>query len=49
MMLLVGIAVLAIGAFSSQIVLYVGRIAIACAVGLVLTQGRNKKGFSAKQ
>ena len=49
MMLLVGIAVLAIGAFSSQIVLYVGAgIAIACAVGLVLTQGRNKKGFFGK-
>ena len=46
MMLLVGIAVLAIGAFSSQIVLYVGAgIAIACAIGLVL---RNKKGFFGK-
>lgn len=46
MLLLIGIAVLAAGMFMSNILLYVGAvIAIACAVGLVLTQGRHKKGF----
>ncbi len=49
MMLLVGIAVLAVGAFTNQIVMYIGvGIAIACAVGLVLTQGRHKKGIVGK-
>ncbi len=46
MMLLIGLAVLAAGMATTQVVLYIGAaIAIACAVGLVLTQGRNKKGF----
>lgn len=46
MLLLIGIAVLAAGMFMSNILLYAGAvIAIACAVGLVLTQGRHKKGF----
>ena len=46
MLLLTGIAVLAAGIFTSEIVTYIGAgIAIACAVGLVLTQGRHKKGF----
>ena len=45
MLLLIGIAVLAAGFATSQLVLYIGAgIAIACAVGLVLTQGRHKKG-----
>ena len=49
MLLLIGIAVLAVGAFTSQAVMYVGAvIAVACAVGLVLTQGRNKKGIFGK-
>lgn len=46
MLLLIGIAVLAAGMFMSTILLYAGAvIAIACALGLVLTQGRHKKGF----
>lgn len=46
MMLLTGIAVLAVGIATSPTVLYIGAgIAIACAIGLVLTQGRHKKGF----
>ncbi len=46
MLMLVGFAVLAVGMATSRIVLYIGAgIAIACAVGLVLTQGRGKKGF----
>lgn len=46
MLLLIGIAVLAAGMFMSNVLLYAGAvIAIACAVGLVLTQGRHKKGF----
>lgn len=46
MMLLIGIAVLGVGLATSQVVLYIGiGIAIACAVGLLLTQGRKKKGF----
>ncbi len=46
MLMLVGFAVLAVGMGTNQLVLYIGAgIAIACAVGLVLTQGRNKKGI----
>ena len=46
MMMLLGFAVLGVGMATSQIILYIGAgIAIACAVGLVLTQGRDKKGF----
>ncbi len=46
MMTLIGFAVLAVGMATTQIVLYIGAgIAIACAVGLVLTQGRKKKGI----
>lgn len=46
MLMLIGFAVLAAGMFMSPVLLYIGAgIAIACAVGLVLTQGRNKKGF----
>lgn len=46
MLMLIGFAVLAVGMMTSPIVLYIGAgIAIACAVGLVLTQGRHKKGF----
>ncbi len=45
MMMLVGFAVLAVGIATTPLMLYIGAgIAIACAVGLVLTQGRNKKG-----
>lgn len=46
MLMLIGFAVLAVGMFMSPVLLYVGAgIAIACAIGLVLTQGRHKKGF----
>lgn len=46
MLMLIGFAVLAVGMAVSPLVLYIGAgIAIACAVGLVLTQGRDKKGF----
>ena len=46
MMLLIGIAVLGVGMATTQIVFYIGiGIVIACAVGLVLTQGRKKKGI----
>lgn len=46
MMMLIGLAVLAVGIATSPLVLYVGTgIAIACAAGLVLTQGRKKKGI----
>ncbi len=49
MLLLIGIAVLAVGMAVSPVLLYIGAgIAIACAVGLVLTQGRAKKGFFGK-
>ena len=49
MTMLVGFAVLAAGAAASQTVFYVGvGIAIASAVGLVLTQGRGKKNIFAK-
>ena len=46
MLMLIGFAVLAAGMATNQVVMMIGAgIAIACAVGLVLTQGRNKKGF----
>lgn len=46
MLMLIGFAVLAAGIAVSQTVMIIGAgIAIASAVGLVLTQGRGKKGF----
>ncbi|MBQ1507238.1 MAG: V-type ATP synthase subunit I [Ruminococcus sp.] len=49
MLLLVGIAVLAAGIFASPALVTVGAvISIACAVGLVLTQGRSKNGIVGK-
>ena len=46
MLMLVGFAVLAAGMATTQTVMYIGAgIAIASALGLVLTQGRDKKGF----
>ncbi len=49
MTLLVGLAVLAAGVAAGQLLVYIGAgIAIASALGLVLTQGRSKKGFFGK-
>ena len=49
MLMLIGFAVLAVGMAVSQTVLYIGAgIAIASAAGLVLTQGRGKKGIFGK-
>ncbi len=49
MLILCGFAVLAVGMATSQTVLYIGAgIAIAGAVGLILTQGREKKGIVGK-
>ncbi len=49
MLLLVGIAVLAAGMVTTPVLVTVGAvIAVACAVGLVLTQGRKKKGIIGK-
>lgn len=49
MLVLIGIAVLAVGMAVSPLVMYIGAgIAIASAVGLVLTQGRGKKGIVGK-
>ena len=46
MLMLIGFGVLAAGMAFGQTLVYIGAgIAIACAVGLVLTQGRGKKGF----
>lgn len=46
MLLLIGFAILATGLVAGEAFIYAGAIlAIACAVGLVLTQGRHKKGF----
>ncbi len=46
MMMLIGFAVLALGMAVSQTIMLIGAaMAIACAIGLVLTQGRKKKGF----
>jgi V/A-type H+-transporting ATPase subunit I len=49
MLMLIGFAVLAVGMMVAPIVMYIGAgIAIASAVGLVLTQGRGKKGIVGK-
>ena len=49
MLMLAGFAVLAAGLIISPVLVTVGAvIAIACAVGLVLTQGRGKKGIIGK-
>ena len=49
MLMLVGFAVLAAGMVTTPVLMTVGAvIAIACAVGLVLTQGRGKKGIVGK-
>ena len=49
MLLLTGLAVLAAGMAFGQILTYIGAgIAIACVVGLILTQGRSKKGIFGK-
>lgn len=49
MLMLIGFAVLAAGLVISPVLVTVGAvIAIACAVGLVLTQGRGKKGIVGK-
>lgn len=49
MLLLIGIAILAVGIFASPTLVTVGAvISIGCAVGLVLTQGRTKKGVVGK-
>lgn len=49
MLLLIGLAVLAAGMFTLPALTIVGAvIAIGCAVGLVLTQGRSKKGVVGK-
>lgn len=49
MLMLVGFAVLAVGMITTPTLMYVGAgIAIACAVGLILTQGRGKKGIVGK-
>ena len=49
MLMLIGFAVLAAGLVVGQLLVYIGAgIAIASAAGLVLTQGRSKKGFFGK-
>lgn len=49
MLMLIGFAVLAVGMITAPIVMYIGAgIAILCAVGLILTQGRGKKGIIGK-
>ena len=49
MLLLIGLAILAAGIVLGQPFTTIGAaIAIACAVGLVLTQGRGKKGIVGK-
>ena len=49
MLLLIGLAVLAAGMAFGEVLIYIGAgIAIACAVGLILTQGRGKKGIFGK-
>ncbi len=46
MLVLIGLGVLAVGIATTQAVMMTGAvIAVAAAVGLVLTQGRGKKGF----
>ena len=49
MLMLAGFAVLAVGMITAPIVMYIGAgIAVASAVGLILTQGRGKKGIVGK-
>ena len=49
MLMLVGFGVLAAGMVLTPVLMTVGAvIAIACAAGLILTQGRSKKGFFGK-
>ena len=49
MLMLIGFAVLAAGMVFAPILMTIGAvIAIACAVGLILTQGRGKKGIVGK-
>lgn len=49
MLMLIGFAVLAVGMITAPIVMYIGAgIAVACAIGLILTQGRGKKGIIGK-
>lgn len=49
MLMLIGFAVLAVGMITAPIVMYIGAgIAVACAIGLILTQGRGKKGIVGK-
>lgn len=49
MLMLVGFAVLAVGMITTELVMLIGAgIAIFCGVGLVLTQGRGKKGIVGK-
>ncbi len=49
MLLLCGFAVLAVGMVTAPVVMTIGGcIAAACAVGLILTQGRGKKGVFGK-
>lgn len=49
MLMLVGFAVLAVGMITTKLVMYIGiGIAAASALGLVLTQGRHKKGIVGK-
>ena len=49
MLMLIGFAVLAAGLITTPVLITVGAvIAVACAVGLVLTQGRGKKGIVGK-
>ena len=49
MLMLVGFGVLAAGMVLTPVLMTVGAvIAVACAAGLILTQGRSKKGFFGK-
>ncbi len=49
MLMLVGFAVLAVGMITTELVMLIGAgIAIFCGAGLVLTQGRGKKGIVGK-
>ena len=49
MMMLIGFAVLAAGIAASPVLIYVGAsVAVLSAVGLILTQGRGKKGIFGK-
>lgn len=49
MLMLVGFAVLAVGMITTELVMLIGVvIVISCGVGLILTQGRDKKGIVGK-